>query len=110
MRRSIIIALTGLGLLVATPASAQPDTVRIPVTAADLETRESVAQLYQRVNVAAASVCQEIMAGQISVYRTRRQCRVDLIDHALENTRHASLADYHAEMRSRPVSTTLAAR
>ncbi|MEJ0061234.1 MAG: UrcA family protein [Terricaulis sp.] len=110
MRRSIA-ALIGLGILaVAAPASANPTEVRVPVTSADLESPEAILSLYQRVNEAAASVCAEIMQGDHPAYRSRRQCRIALVDQALATSTVEPLTRFHAAVRSGRTATTLASR
>jgi UrcA family protein len=110
MRRSIA-ALIGLGIIAAaTPAFANPTEIRIPVASTDLESPEAILALYQRVNEAAASVCAEIMRSEPSPYATRRQCRLDLVDHALETSTVEPLTRFHAAVRSGRTETTLASR
>ncbi|HVY86675.1 MAG TPA: UrcA family protein [Caulobacterales bacterium] len=117
MRRSVI-AVTTLALSAfAAPAFADPDTVqvRIQVTPADLESRDAVAHLYQRINAAAASVCAEVMGDQTptlgSAYASRLDCRRQLVREALENTHFAALAQYYAELQgSPPPATEVASR
>jgi UrcA family protein len=110
MRRSIA-ALIGFGIIaIAAPASANPTEVRVPVTSADLESPEAIANLYQRVNEAAASVCAEIMSVEPTPYSSRRQCRLDLVDHAMDDSTVEPLTRYHAAVRTGRTETTLASR
>ena len=118
MRNVIALILSSsLIALAATPAlSETPAEVRaeVQVTPADVESREAVAHLYQRVNAAAASVCAEIMAGSFpdatSPYASPAECRAHLVDNALKNTTVDPLARYYAEIRSHHENQELASR
>lgn len=111
MRRSLL-ALVGAVSLMASPAFANPITIVVPVSPADLESRESVAALYQRVEDAAASVCVEIMRGSSpAAYTSRRSCVRDLMDKALDGASISAVSEYHAEVRTgQPALRTLASR
>ncbi|HWA00372.1 MAG TPA: UrcA family protein [Caulobacterales bacterium] len=116
MRRSVIAVTTIALAALAAPASADPDKVqiRIQVTPADLESRESVALLYQRVEDAAASVCAEIMPGSFAPgtepYSSPAACKRSLVRQALASTRIAPLADYYAALHGGRAGTQVATR
>src|SRR5262245_27700679 len=99
MRRSVIAVTTIALAALATPASAEPEKVQIliQVTPADLESREAVAHLYQRVEDAAASVCAEIMPGSFAPgtepYSSPASCKRSLVRQALANAHVQPLAD-----------------
>ncbi|MES1202142.1 MAG: UrcA family protein [Pseudomonadota bacterium] len=121
MRRSVIAVTTIALAAIAAPAQADPkqgysDEVQISihVTPADLESRDAVAHLYQRVNDAAASVCAEIMSSSVNGapqrYSSRSSCQRTLVREALGDTPIAPLAQYYAEITGHARTTEVASR
>lgn len=97
MRRSML-AILGLGLLAAataTPAIAQSDTVRVPVTQSDLASPQAVEHLYQRVVDAAKTVCAASDRQARLSYYDRRACRAATIEAAIESANLAPLSARH---------------
>lgn len=120
MRRSVLtLTAACLFAAIAAPASADPAPedlieVHIQVAPADLESDAAVANLYQRVNDAAASVCAEAMSGSysnlVSPYSSRVDCRRQVVEEALKDTPYAPLARYYAQVRGRTLPTEIASR
>ncbi len=106
MRRSVL-AILGLGVLLATPAAAESTTIRVAVAQTDLATPEAVDSLYQRIVQAADSVC---VASGAAFAGERRACRAETLEAALEQANIAPLSARHEGAHEAAMTTTAAAR
>jgi UrcA family protein len=97
--RSIITTLVLAAAMtpLAGVAAAKPQTIRVPVSQADLQSSETLATLYERVEDAAEEVCHiENRAAAM----TQASCMRQVIHAALANAEIAPLSDYAAAHES----------
>jgi UrcA family protein len=100
MRSTIITLVLGAAVTsLASAAAAEPQTIRIPVTQADLQSPEAVAALYGRVEAAAAELCQ---VQNRTANTTQASCMRDVVSDAVAGAELAPLAQYAAAQRAAP--------
>ena len=104
MRRSVL-ALIGLGVLIATPAAAETTTIRVPVAQSDLATPEAVDALYQRVVEAADSVCRAASREVGVLSFSQRACRVETVEAAITDADLAPLSSRHEQAHEAMAAT-----
>lgn len=96
MRSTITtLVLTAAMTSLAGAAAAEPQTIRLPVSQAETQTAQGVADLYGRIEDAAEELCRiENRAAQT----TYRSCVREVIANAVDRAEIAPLADYAAAL------------
>ena len=84
-----------------TPAGAAHRTVRF--TDLDLTRPADVAQLYQRIRVAAREVCQPLSERDLTLLAASRYCVLGAIDRAVGEVNSQTLSRYHQSKTEAPI-------
>lgn len=99
MRTISTLVLSAAMTALAGAASAEPMSISIAVTPADLNSPQAVASLYERVEAAAEEVCRVPNRDALTTYGS---CKHEAIATALENAGIAELSAYAESLPSQP--------
>lgn len=91
MRTITILVLTAALTTMAGAATAEPLSITIPVSVADLQSTEGVAGLYDRVEAAAEELCR---APNRAEFTTFNSCKRDVLAEAIDRANIAVLTAY----------------
>jgi len=86
-----------------TPGGAAHRTVRFADL--DLTRPADVAQLYQRIRVAAREVCQPLSERDLTLLAASRSCVLGAIDRAVGEVNSQTLSRYHQSKTEAPIIT-----
>ncbi|MDX2275398.1 MAG: UrcA family protein [Hyphomonadaceae bacterium] len=107
MRTTTTLVLAATLTALAGVASAEPTSISVPFTQADLQSQEAIASLYERIEQAAERVCRDPSS---TFYTTMSTCKADAIEDALERADIAPLLVYAETMERGAPVVEIAAR